>query len=189
MSSLAHWHIEAQSGPLSAACVDRGIISFLSLVEWVQQLPFARNSDRANYALVLDEECGACSTKNAVVKAVAMENGWSQVQLFLGIYNLSENTNPGVGSILTAAQLSFIPEAHVYLKIMNELRDVTGLPTGLTSFSEYLQNEIEILPDQIGDFKLNWHKKFLLQFAKNQKRTLEEIITIREACIDKLTES
>jgi len=187
MSPLAHWHIEAENGPLSTECVDRGIISFLSLIEWVEQLPYGRNSDRANYALVLDEERGVCSTKNALIKAVAMENGWDQVKLFLGIYHLSENTNPGVGEILAAAQVDFIPEAHVYLKIMNELRDVTGMPAGSTLFYESLQNEIEILPHQIGDFKLIWHATFLSEFAKNQNRSIDEIMKIREACIAHLS--
>jgi hypothetical protein len=168
--------------------VDRGIISFLSFIEWVEQLPYQRNSDRADYTLVFTEECGACSTKNALVAALALENKWSDVQLFLGIYLMSDKTNPGVGAILSTYGLAEIPEAHTYLKINGEIRDVTGLPAGAEPFVKTLFDEIPIEPHQIGDFKLDWHTEHLARFASSQNRSLMEVKKIREACIAKLSE-
>lgn len=189
MSILAHLHIEAEKGPMSNECVDRGIISFLSFVEWVEQLPYKRNADRSNYSLVFDEECGTCSTKNALVNAVALENGWNQVQLFLGLYQMSELTNPGIGTILKKANLKFLPEAHVYLKIDNTIRDCTGLALGKSSFLETLSHETEILPDQIAAFKINWHQNHLLKFARDNGCTIDEVNNVREACILRLSQS
>lgn len=188
MIPLTHRQIEAVNGPLSAACVDRGIISFSSFIEWVEQLPYRRNSDRADYSLVLTEECGACSTKNALVKAVALENNWVDVQLFIGLYWMSEATNPGVGEVLKNESLSYIPEVHTYLKINGEIRDVTGLPAGAESFEKTLFDEIAIEPNQIGDFKIAWHLEHLLAFANEKKFSLEKVIEIREACIATLSE-
>lgn len=188
MIPLTHRQIEAVNGPLSTACVDRGIISFSSFIEWVEQLPYRRNSDRADYSLVLTEECGACSTKNALVKAVALENNWEDVQLFLGIYKMSDKTNLGVGDILSSYGLDEIPEAHTYLKINGEIRDVTGLPAGAESFEKTLLDEIAIEPNQIGDFKIAWHLEHLRAYASDKKLSLEKVIEIREACIATLSE-
>lgn len=185
--SLAHLLIDAEKGELSNACVDRGIISFLSLIEWVEQLPYKRNTDRANYAVVLDEECGVCSTKNALIKAVAIENGWDHIHLFLGIFLMSEKTNPGVGKVLDSHQLTVIPEAHTYLKINGIVKDVTGLRTGAESFLNTLQIEIEISPNQIGDFKIEWHKNFLQQYQVKTAFATEKLWEIRQACIASLS--
>ncbi len=188
MIPLTHRQIEAHKGELSTACVDRGIISFSSFIEWVEQLPYRRNSDRADYSLVLTEECGACSTKNALVKAVALENNWEDIQLFIGLYWMSEATNPGVGEVLKNESLSYIPEVHTYLKINGVVRDVTGLPLGQESFLATLQEEIEISPNQIGQFKLDWHTERLARFASTQNRSLIDVKKIREACITRLSE-
>ena len=187
MIPLTHRQIEAENGPLSNACVDRGIISFSSFIEWVEQLPYQRNSDRSDYSLVLTEECGACSTKNALVKAVALENNWEDVQLFIGLYWMSETTNPGVDEVLKNESLSYIPEAHTYLKINGLVRDVTGFPLGQESFLTTLEEEIEISPTQIGQFKLDWHTERLATFASSQERSLTDVKKIREACITKLS--
>lgn len=184
MIALAHRHIEAGNGPLSLACVDRGIISYLSFIEWVEQLPYKRNSNRADYSLVIEEECGACSTKNAVVRAVAIENSWDDVQLFLGIYKMSAATNPVLQSVLDKYELTYIPEAHTYLKINGELRDVTGLDSGSQSFTDVLIKEEQIVPDQIGEFKVNWHKDFINEWAQSTTYSADKLREIREECIE-----
>ncbi len=188
MIALAHLHIEAEKGPLSNECVDRGIISFLSLIEWVEQLPYQRNTDRSDYTLVLEEECGTCSTKNALIKAVAIENGWGNVTLHVGIFLISEKTHPGIGPTLNKYKLKCIPEAHSYLKIANEIRDVTGLETGDESFDLSIQLEEEIRPEQIGDYKINFHQDYLQNYAKKIGLSRDELWKIREECIEKLSQ-
>ncbi len=187
MTALAHLIIEAEKGPLSSECVDRGIISFLSFIEWVEQLPYGRNSDRSEYRLVFDEEKGACSTKNALVKAVATENGWDNVKLYLGVFMMSEKTHPQLKNILNKNELKAIPEVHTYLKINDEIRDVTGLETGSVSFEELVEIEVEIKPDQIGDYKENWHKSQMIAFSFENGRSPNDLWDIREACILELS--
>ena len=43
----------------------------------------------------------------------------------LGIYEMSDRNTPGVGRVLTAHGLSYIPEAHCYLRCQGE-RDPPG---------------------------------------------------------------
>jgi len=187
MTPTAHWHIEAEKGPLSDECVDRGIISFQSLIEWVEQLPYKRNSNRADYSMVLSEECGTCSTKNALAKAVAIENGWDDVQLFIGIYQLSQLTNPPVGPVLKKYRLHALPEAHTFLRINGELKDLTGLSNGIEPWQKSLSEFVEIQPSQIGAFKVQWHDAFLLKFAQENHQTISEIHKIREECLTSLS--
>ncbi len=186
MTNLAHLIIEAANGPLSTECVDRGIISFLSFIEWVEQLPYGRNSDRAEYRLVFDEEKGTCSTKNALVKGVALENGWDDVKLHLGVFMMSEKTHPVLNAILNKHKLKAIPEVHTYLKISGEIRDVTGLETGAESFEKSVQLEVEIKPDQIGEYKENWHKAQMIAFSFENGMSPNDLWDIREKCIAEL---
>lgn len=187
MTPMAHWHIEAENGPLSTECVDRGIISFQSLIEWVEQLPYKRNTVRGDYAAVLTEECGTCSTKNALAKAVALENGWHQVKLFVGIYQLSCDTNPPIAQILKSNKLDALPEAHTFLRINDEVKDLTGIISGNESWQKSIGETVEIEPAQIGDFKQNWYQKVLVQFAHSNNRSIAEINEIREACVHALS--
>ncbi len=180
---LAHLHIEASNGKLSAECADRGIISFLSFLEWVEQLPYKRNSNRENYNLVFDEECGTCSTKHALIKAVATENKWDFVKLYIGIYKMNKATNPGVANVLAEHQLNYLPEAHTYLKINDEIADRTGLRLGKIPFHNVLLTEIEIDPHQIGQFKIDWHKNYINTWAIENQYNPSKIWAVREACI------
>ena len=49
--------------------------------------------------------------------------------------------------------------------------------------------EIEIIPNQVSDFKVEYHKAFLKKWIEetNQNNTFEEIWEIREQCIEKLS--
>jgi hypothetical protein len=96
---------------------------------------------------------------------------------------MSDKTNPGVGAILSSYGLDEIPEAHTYIKINGEIRDVTGLPAGAESFVKTLFDEIPIEPHQIGDYKITWHLNHLRAFAHEKKLSLEKVKEIREACI------
>lgn len=183
MTNLAHLMVAAEKGPLSNECVDRGIISFLSFIEWVEQLPYGRNSDRTEYRLVFDEEKGTCSTKSALINAVAAENGWENVKLYLGVFMMSEETHPSLRTILNENSLKALPEVHTYLKISNEIRDVTGLETGSESFEKSLQIEVEIKPDQIGEYKENWHKAQIVAYSFENGMSPNDLWEIREKCI------
>ena len=76
-------------------------------------------------------------------------------------------------------------------------RKINGNPIDVTttdSFYEKIKNElleeIEIIPSQVVDFKVEYHKNYLKKWLDETKSTIsfEEIWKIREQCISKLSE-
>ncbi|MEZ5058073.1 MAG: hypothetical protein R2879_13645 [Saprospiraceae bacterium] len=159
-------------------------------MQYIHQLPYGRNADRANYMLVLEEEKGTCSTKHALLKAFAMELGEDKVQLFLGVYKMMEENTPGIGKVLDASPLNYIPEAHCYLKVEGKRVDLTSQNADISKVEKGLLEEQEILPDDIGDYKVNYHKNFIRNWLKMEypELTFEEVWQLREACIAALSQ-
>jgi len=159
----------------------------VSLLTQIKSLPYGRNTDRANFLLVPKEQKGTCSTKHAYIKHVALQENWEEVKLFIGIYLMNDFNTPGVGEVLHKYDLSEIPEAHTYLKINGEVVDITGLDSSNESFQSSLQREEEILPDQIGDYKIKLHQDFISYWAQTYMYSADGIWNIREKCILALT--
>jgi hypothetical protein len=106
--------------PLARGFLALGLRSFVDAAGYVWRLPYGRNSDRADFRLVLPEGRGTCSTRHALLAALARAHG-QPVQLTLGIYEMHERNTPGVGAVLEREGLSGIPEAHCYL-VVNQRR-------------------------------------------------------------------
>src|ERR1041385_4464432 len=78
----------AQTG-LSASFRNVGCLSFTDAARYVMHLPYGRNTRRSDYQLVLIEQKGTCSTKHALLTALARELGIA-VDLMLALYDMSE---------------------------------------------------------------------------------------------------
>ncbi|OIQ23974.1 hypothetical protein [Lacinutrix sp. MedPE-SW] len=166
-----------------------GLTDFNSLSNAIKALPYGRTKNRSDYQAILKENKGTCSTKHAFLKAVALENNQDSVKLFIGIYKMNENNTKGIGSILNTFNLDYIPEAHTYLKVNNNILDITSTQTSNTSFKKDLIKEIEISPNQIGTYKVTLHKDFISKWQKinNKSLSFETLWKIREACIKQLS--
>ena len=168
---------------------DRGIADFATAAHYVQALPYGRTSSRSDVALVLTEGRGTCSTKHALLAALAAEVGLDVV-LTLGIYEMSETNTPGVGPVLARHGLASIPEAHCYLVSNGHRIDVTRDVVGAEPIGSFLHEE-PIGIEQIGAYKLELHRRVLADWmgrdAAAQGRTLAELWTIREECIASLS--
>jgi hypothetical protein len=175
--------------PLSKLLLTKEITDFKNAIAYINQLPHRRTSDRSDYSLIIPENKGTCSTKHAFLKQLAIENSQEFVELYIGIYQMNETNTKGVGSVLTKYNLDYIPEAHTYLKINGNLLDITRTTENNTSFEDSLLAEEQILPHQIGDFKVNWHQDFLKQWIIDEQLSysFKEIWKIREECILALT--
>ena len=79
-----------------------------------------------------------------------------------------------------------MPEAHNYLRVEGKIIDCTRKNSSENDFINELAEEIEINPNQITDFKVQYHqeflKKYLLQHSEIQY-PLEKFWKIREECI------
>lgn len=170
-------------GPVTELFIERGITDFSAALAHVRHLPYGRNSGKEDVAVALREGRGTCSTKHALLKALADEHGVEGVRLILGLYRMTEANTPGVGAELHAAGLDYLPEAHVYLRIDGSVMDCTT--TG--SHGDFLADLIEetdIRPDQIGEQKVAYHRRYLSAWCeRNFGGTPDELWTVREACI------
>ena len=173
------------NGPFTSLFQVAGIHDFAGAARHVRALPYGRIADRKKLWLVLDEGRGTCTTKHALLAKLAREQ-WIDVQLTLGIYEMSERNTPGVGRVLSAYGLEYIPEAHCYLRHENGRIDVTGVPAGAAPIDHFLHEE-PIAVDQIGAYKQDLHRRFLGDWITRtdsvRGQSLEEIWRIREACI------
>lgn len=112
------------------------------------------------------------------------------MKLMLGIFQMNAQYNPAISEILIKNNLDFIPEAHNYLKIENEILDYTKLNSSASDYEDSLLLEIEILPNQISKYKVEFHKKFLKKWLIENPQInfdLEKLWSVREKCIEKLS--
>jgi hypothetical protein len=189
MEFLSNFIIHSKE-ELSQKLMACGISNFDSAITYIKNLPYGRNTNRSDYTLVLKEQKGTCSTKHAFLSEIAKQNEFPNVKLFLGIYKMCEENTQGVNSILQKWKLSYLPEAHCYLKINNVILDVTRNSTSSRSFENSILTEEEIEPYQIGGYKINQHQLYLKQWitAKSVRYNFETVWGIREACIKSLTQ-
>jgi hypothetical protein len=179
-----------RKGKVSDTFLLLGINEFHQAVEFVGHLPYGRNTSGTEYELVLSERKGTCSTKHALLSALCIEQGTEEIKLFTGIYEMNENNTPGVGNVLRKYGLSSIPEAHCYLKHDNYRFDFTRLDVQGEPIEEFLVEE-QLEPNQIGDFKKNFHRSYIAVWLINQelkqKFNLDSLWKVREECIKELS--
>ena len=177
------------SGPISLAFIDKNINTFSQASLFIKQLPYGRNVDKNNSSTIFTDYCGTCSTKHALLKQLADENNFKKIKLFIGLFAMNKINTPAISVTLSKNNLNYIPEAHCYLKFDDQILDCTKTNSHPNDFINDLIEELEIAPDQITDFKVNYHKRYLLNWLKENKQlnlTLEQLWNIREQCIEDL---
>ena len=175
---------------LTELAKSKGIETWNELTEFIKNLPYGRNKNRTDFGLVLSEQKGTCSSKHALLKSIADFNNVPNIELIIGIYRMTESNTPKIGTVLTKNSIEFIPEAHCYLKINGNRTDLTS---GQSEFRKIVKDIIKerlIEPDQVAEFKVDYHKKFIENWLKesNSKLGFDQIWRVREKCIENLTE-
>lgn len=178
-------------GVVTQKVADLGINGWQDLVSWVRALPYGRNKQRGNPLLVLEERKGSCSTKHALLKLFAEENGFLDIKLMVGIYKMNPQNTPEVKDVLLSCGLAYLPEAHCYLKKGEQRIDATKPHFDIAQFEQDILEEIEINVEQIADYKVSMHRHFLKKWLKENAISLEfqQVWEIREKCIEKLVEN
>jgi hypothetical protein len=174
---------------LTAIIKDSGINTWNELIQFVRELPYGRNSNRTDFRLVIIEKKGSCSSKHALLKKIADLNKIQNVKLVLGIYKMNRQNTPNIGNVLLENKIEFIPEAHCYLKIDDKRTDITTNNSDFEKIERDILNELEIEPEQVAEFKIEYHKDFLTKWILENRidREFNEIWKIREKCIENLT--
>lgn len=178
----------AVDGEISCLARLFSLRTFAAAVRYVQGLPYGRTI-RPDYRLVLTESRGTCSSKHALLAALARENGLP-IELVLGVYEMTGTNTPGVGAELARHGLASIPEAHCYLRAGRGVIDVT-MPGGSPDTAEwhFLHEEI-ISPEDVGAYKTAVHRRVLadwLHRAGHARLGLDAAWAVCEACIAALS--
>lgn len=184
--------------PLPFTCEGAVTTAFLAIpktdlraaARYVCELPYGRNSDPDALLIVLTERRGTCSTKHALLRRLATEQGFELV-LVLGIYEMTERNTPGVGAVLRRHGLTGLPEAHCYLRTGGRRLDITKARSDCRREPiEHFFHEEEIDAAQITHYKTACHKKFLEKSIAERGAlnglSLEQVWAIREECIARL---
>jgi len=176
-------------GILSKRLLGLEVFTFIEAIQFVKNLPYGRTTDRANPDLVLKELKGACSTKHALLKKVAIEQGFGNVKLYLCMFKMSGSNMPLLAKVLGKYQVSYVPEAHCVLQIDAEFIDVTNINFNYDSIKDDVLELVEIQPKQIGNFKVAYHQAYLKKWLKesNSGFSFEAFWNIREECITALS--
>lgn len=167
--------------------LERGILGMRQAGRYLQTLPYGRPSDRAGYLAVLAEGRGTCSTKHALLAALAAEQELP-ISLTLGLYEMTEANTPGVGAVLERAGLPAILEAHCFLTHAGVRIDVTRLAASPAEPIGQFLHEERIVPNQIGAYKVRLHRAALERWLERHSEacrgmTIDEVWAVREACI------
>src|ERR1700690_2423629 len=179
------------AGDISDAFIQAGALNYRTAARFVSRLPYARNAIVSDPLVVIREGRGTCSTKHALLRRLATEQGLD-VALVLGIYEMNERNTPGVEPILKRYGLATLPEAHCYLRFRGNRIDVTREvgPVPPEPIARFLY-EGDIAPEQIGDYKTTLHRHFLQRWLAEtgaaSGRDLDETWRIREECIAALS--
>lgn len=177
------------TGSISAAFQKLTITDFHAACHYVHQLPYGRNASRRDCMLVLSEKQGTCSSKHALLALLAEENALQNVELIVGIYLLSEETNPQATPILKKYGLVNLPECHVYLRYKGKRYDFTFPSHSNAAFESKIVREQRIEPQQVIDWKIVIHKDYLTRWlARNPSipYDINQIWEIREEIIAQL---
>lgn len=178
-------------GIVSANFLSRGIHDFIGAMEYIRRLPYRRNKNKIEITCVFNEHCGTCSTKHAALYQLAQENGEYSIKLYIGIYKMNARNTHRIKEILEKYSLEYIPEAHNYIKIGNEILDCTGPGFVPANYLKDIMEEVQIEPYQITDFKVQHHKSFLIDWLNQNPElnlSIDKLWKIREDCIKALSQ-
>jgi hypothetical protein len=166
---------------ITQAFVGIGLHDFQAAAAYIARLPYGRNTNREDKLAVLQEHRGTCSTKHALLHRLASEQQINAA-LTLGIYLMDGRNTPGVSEVLHKYRIVSIPEAHCYLSCDEKRVDVTCL-AGHRLLP--VLHEEEISSQQIGNYKVELHRRWLARWAKETKCLygVKGLWRVREECI------
>jgi hypothetical protein len=177
------------SEKLSTLLIKQGITTWQEAAKYIQDLPYGRNKNREDVSLVITERKGTCSSKHALLKTIADENKIANVKLLIGMYKMTQKNTPGIKDHILKSSLSYIPEAHCYLKINEERVDFTAPTSSIKQIEKDIISETEIAPSQVAQWKVDFHKQFIKDWriSENIKMDFDTIWNLREKCISSLS--
>jgi hypothetical protein len=90
------------------------IDTFHKACRYVHELPYGYNSDRDDLMILFTERMGTCTTKHAVIAALAVELNLP-VEKNIGIYAMTGEIVTGADRICAKYNLPYVPMIHCFL--------------------------------------------------------------------------
>ncbi len=112
------------SGEMSRKFLELGIKSFKEASEYVHNVDYGYNSNYDDHMIFFKEKKGSCTSKHAVIAALAKE---LNIPLYkhVGIYKFIEEVSTGTNEILDKYHVPFVPMIHCFLVYKNLRFDLT----------------------------------------------------------------
>lgn len=173
-----------KEGDISLLMQESGIVTFNDACRFVRDIRYERISNSKDISLVFHERKGTCSSKHAFLKTIAEEQGENEVKLFLALFKMNASSHSELKPIFDNTTLTYIPEAHVYLKVGGERLDFTFKQA--FDVSKFLISEEEVNLNFIINEKIKFHKKYIQSWNDTELKD-DEIWNLREECISLLT--
>lgn len=182
---MQDFQLEA-AGVYSEAFRTLGLNRFSEACAYVSNLSYGRTSDRSDFLLVLQEQKGTCSSKHALLVALAEENARQDIELIAGIFLMSPETHPQLSAFFEGKSYAQIPECHCYIRSNGKRYDFTTSAKTMERIESKLVREQRVEPQQVIDWKIVIHKDYLERWLKRNPSinlSLEEIWKDREEII------
>jgi len=175
--------------PLTQKVQEKGMTTWNALTKYIRKVPYGRTANRTDFSLILSENKGTCSSKHALLKQIADLNKIPNINLIIGLYKMSQENTPKIGTALTDNGLTYMIEAHCYLQIDGIRTDLTSENASFQKIENDIVEEQIIQPNQVGEFKVQYHQDYLKKWIKTENLpfTFTEIWNIREKCIQNLS--
>ncbi|MBW1696604.1 MAG: hypothetical protein JRH18_13865 [Deltaproteobacteria bacterium] len=103
------------AGVVSEQFLRLGIKRFVDACQYVHKLPYGYNSDSDDLMILFKEKKGTCTTKHAVIAALAEELSLP-ITKTIGIYPMTEELVSGTNPILDKYRLPYVPMLHCFLQ-------------------------------------------------------------------------
>ena len=184
---MALLDFELLAGNVSESFRNLGINTFSQACKFIQNLPYARISDRDNLDLVLRENRGTCSSKHGILSRLCEENGHEEIELIAGIFLMSSETHVELTEFFKDKPYSNIPEMHCFFRLSTHDRyDFTSKNNRLALIEAKLVREQRIEPHQTGDWKEKIHQDYVRRWVARKPElglSFDDIWAQREECI------
>ncbi|MDR7834246.1 hypothetical protein [Riemerella anatipestifer] len=86
-----------------------GVEDFYGACLFVSSLDYKRNKNKTDISCIFYDNGGTCSTKHAVLRKLAIENGREEIKLMLGIFKMDANYALRIKEVLEKNKLNYIP--------------------------------------------------------------------------------
>lgn len=151
------------SGIISEKFLSLGISTFVEACRHAHGIPYGYNSDRDDIMILFKEKMGTCTTKHAVIAALAEELNIG-VNKNIGIYAMTEEIVTGTKPILEKYNLPYIPIVHCFLEYDNYRVDLTeGNQNGKNISIEQFLYTVKVTPNISGKDEYQLYRKVLTE--------------------------